>query len=261
MSFFLLGAPEREAKKEKDKRSKKVKEHVNSLISNSTLHGLHYCFEKKHPLRRIFWTVLLLIALGLLVQKLYESTKQFFDYPFSTTTTIKYVNNMNFPAISFCNLNDMRLSVMNGTRLDDAIKKRMHPSQAGISGDEYTSTLRNANHRIQDMLVSCKFGNKPCSVDEFNEFKHKQGDRCFTFNSGKGQNKNNGKILTINNTGVGHALELVINVEHHDYYRDSEKAGIHLIVHAQDETPVKTQGVILSPGFVTYAEIRKRRVS
>eukprot|EP00795_Rhopilema_esculentum_P012217 gene12217-2846_t len=241
-------------RKEKEVRRQKVKQHFDDLVSNSTLHGLHFCFDKQHFFRRIFWTLLILVALGLLVQKLYESTTYFFSYPFSTTTTVKYVNQMVFPAVSICNLNDFRLSVMNGTKLHKAIQER--GNILALDGKEYTDTIRKANHRLEDMLQGCTMNNKICTHKNFTQFFHNQGDRCFTFNSGM----NGQPLITVNNTGLSQALTFLINIEHHDYYVDSQHSGIHLILHGQDETPVKMQGVILSPGFVSYIEIKKRKV-
>ena len=241
--------------KEREIRRKKTAEHFNELVSNSTLHGLHFCFDKRHFIRRICWTLLILLALGLLVQKLYESTRHFFSYPFSTTTTIKYKDNMLFPAVSICNLNDVRYSVMKGTKLHNAIVNK--GDVFSLDGKEYTDTIRRANHRLQDMLTDCRIKNMPCTVKNFTEFNHNQGDRCFTFNSGQRGHK----LITVNNTGLKQALEMTINIEHHDYFNDTFGSGLHLILHGQDETPVKMQGVILSPGFKTYIEVKKRKVS
>ena len=188
------------------------------------------------------------------MQKLYESTTHFFSYPFSTTTTIKYEEEMLFPAVSLCNLNDMRMSVMNGTKLHKAIVNR--GNILALDGKEYTETLRKANHRLEDMLKVCNIEGKPCYVKNFTQFNHNQGDRCFTFNSGHPGHK----LIKVNNTGLKHSLEMVIDIEHHDYYPDTQHSGIHLILHGQDETPVKMQGIMLSTGFATYIKVTKRKV-
>ena len=164
---------------------------------------------------------------------------------------------MTFPAVSLCNLNDMRSSVMNGTLLDKLlILGDKNFTKYGLTGEKYQSTIRKATHTLDNMLIDCIFQKKErCSVKDFKEFNHNQGDRCFTFNSGE-----NGPIREVNNTGTKHALELTLNVEHYDYHRDTDKAGVHLIIHGQGETPVKMQGVILSPGFVVYGAVKKRTV-
>ena len=239
----------------KVRRKRQIAEYKRSFIAKSTLHGLRHCFDKKSYLRRAIWTVLLLTAVGLFVQKVYESTMHYFSFPFSTMKTVQYQDSMQFPAVSLCNLNDMRHSVMNGTKLDKILK---HDEQnVSLSGDEYRNTIRRANHKLKDMLYKCSILDQECSADDFIDFNKDQGDRCFTFNHGSfGQ-----PILYFNKTGPNHALELTINIEEHEYYVQSDYSGIQLILHGQDETPVKMQGVILSPGFSTYVQVKKRKVN
>lgn len=161
---------------------------------------------------------------------------------------------MLFPAVSICNLNDMKLSKMEGTKLHKAIQERK--SVLSLDGKEYTDTMRNANHRLEDMLDECTIQNKACTVQNFTQFSHNQGDRCFTFNSGHPGHPS----IRVNNTGLKNSLEITVNIEHYDYYPDTRHSGLHLILHGQDETPVKMQGVMLSPGFVTYIKVKKRKV-
>eukprot|EP00794_Sanderia_malayensis_P005606 gene5606-6296_t len=250
---YLADLPNRDKEKELAKRAKQVEEYKNHFITKSTLHGLHHCFDKTHPVRRIMWSCLLLACLGLFVQKLYESMKHFYSHPFTTSTTIKYEDRMQFPAVSFCNLNDIRSSVMAGTRLDFILKNN---GDLSLSGDEYRNTIRRANHKLHDMLYGCKILGQKCSVDDFIEFNNDQGDRCFTFNHGM----NGQRILFFNKTGPSHALELTINIEEYEYYVQNDYSGIRLIVHGQDETPVKLAGEVLTPGFISYVELKKKKI-
>ena len=48
----------------------------------------------------------------------------FFRYPVTTSVRRQYVDKLLFPAITFCNMNDMRLSMMNNTMIDRAILDR-----------------------------------------------------------------------------------------------------------------------------------------
>lgn len=233
-------------------RKRRIGYYKRQLISNSTVHGLKNCFDKKSKYRRVIWTILLLIALGLLLQKLFESTVNYMSHPYTTMKTMRYENSMQFPAVSICNRNDMRRSVMKGTTLDQIIKGK----NLSLQGDEYRNTIRKANHRLEDMLYSCKILGEYCSVEDFIQFNNDQGDRCFTYNHGtQGQ-----PILFFNKTGPTYSLELTINIEAHEYYEMNDDAGISLILHGQDETPVKMPGVMLSPGFITYITVKKKKV-
>ena len=193
---------------------------------------------------------------GLLIQKVFESTQHYLDYPFSTAKSVKYNQSLAFPAVSLCNLNDMRHSQMLGTKLHQAILRRDQNISAQLGGNEYKETIRQANHRLEDMLYECSIDGKKCSSKDFSQFYHKQGDKCFTFNSGTPGYK----FFQINKIGTQHALELTINIEFWDYYDDAVQSGVHLILHGQEETPVTMQGVMVPPGYITYVEVKKQMV-
>ena len=185
-----------------------------------------------------------------------ESTQHYLDYPFSTTKSVKYERSLNFPAVSLCNLNDMRYSQMLGTKLHNAILRQDGNISAQLSGNEYKNTIRQANHRLEDMLHDCSFDGEKCTHKDFMVFFHKQGDKCFTFNSDKAEHK----LVKVSKIGPRHALELTINIEFWDYYKDASQSGVHLILHGQEETPVKMQGLMIPPGYITYVEVKKQKV-
>ena len=61
-------------------------------------------------------------------------------------------------------------------------------------------------------------------------------------------------------TGSGNSFELVINIEHYEYYNDRIDAGVRLIIHEQNETPVLIQGFTLPPGMTSYVAVKKNVV-
>ena len=252
VALSLSGATGK-AKNEKELRNEKVKEHITDLIENSSLHGLSYIFDKRHPIRRVVWFFITVSAFIYSMLKVYESTVNHFSYPFNTARMRQYVNEIEFPAVSFCNINDLRMSVLNGTAVDNAI---LHNRPGNVTAEEYQRIFKSAAHDINEMLVDCEFDGQKCFKDNFTFFNWKQGDRCFTFNSGKVGHK----LLKLDGSGVERSLSLTINVQHYDYYRDRMVSGIHLILHGQDETPVRIRGPMISPGYTTYIQIGKKKV-
>ena len=238
---------------EQRRKRKRNEEHVNNFISNSTLHGLHFCFDKKHLIRRIIWTLILVGAFGYVGEKIYASLVQFFQYPMSTTTTLVYdEQNINLPAISICNLNDFRRSKFENTLL---AKTFISMDFSKINGSVYRDTVLEANHRLSDMLVDITVNRKAYNASSFVEYWDRSGTtRCYTFNSGKNEN-----ILSVNLTGPNNGIEVVLDIQQYDYY-DTTQAGIKLVLHGQEETPVKVAGMLLMPGTLTHIEIAKRRV-
>lgn len=253
VASLLSGAANKKVKTEKELRNEKCKEHIKDLIDNSSLHGLSYIFDKRHPIRRVVWFFITVSAFIYSMLKVYESTVNHFSYPFNTAIMRQYVDEMEFPAVSFCNINDLRMSVLNGTAVDNAI---LHNDPGNVTADEYNRIFKSAAHDVTEMLVDCEFDGQKCSKDNFTKFNWKQGDSCFTFNSGKDEHK----LLKLDGSGVERSLSITINVQHYDYYRDRMVSGIHLILHGQDETPVRIRGPMISPGYTTYIEIGKKKV-
>lgn len=247
---------EKAAAKERTTRQKKVEKHLKSMLKHSTFHGLQFCFKKENPLRRLIWILLIFLCVGLLVQKMFESTQHFLSHPFSTAKTVMMQTEVIFPAVSLCNLNDMRTSKMLGTKLHKFIENKDWNISGQLSGDEYRKTIRSANHRLDNMLFDCRIKGKKCTPKDFTLFYHNQGDKCYTFNSGEPGHE----LVRMNRIGPSHSLELTINIEYWDYYVDVLESGVHLILHGQEETPVRMQGIVASPGFITYVEIKKRKV-
>ena len=91
---------------------------------------------------------------------------------------------MVFPAISICNLNDMKLSVINGTQLDKAIIAANHSLLGNMTKEHYERLIKTSKHELPDMLVECVFDSKECSHLNFTKFAREQGDTCWTFNAG-----------------------------------------------------------------------------
>lgn len=245
------------------KRKSKIQKLWTQFLSGCTLHGFHYCFgaHNNPPLRRVIWILLLLGAFALFFEKCTESIIHFFEFPFTTTTLLIYENSLVFPAISLCNYNDARMSKMNGTLMHEIYVKKLNGENVThlkslLTGDKIQEALSGSAHSHSEMITLCKWNEEQeCSSKNFSEFKNAEGDVCFTFNSGR-----NKKPLITTDTGQKKGLHLQIDVQHYDYYFAVNSAGFKVILHDQEETPVRMQGYSVSPGFTTYIELKKRQV-
>ncbi|XP_066920287.1 acid-sensing ion channel 1C-like [Clytia hemisphaerica] len=238
-------------------RRKKIKEHTEEFIGNSTLHGFHYCFDKRYRFRRIIWILVVMGSIGMLLQKLFEAGQKYFDRPFTSTSTVINPEKMKFPAVSLCNINDFRMSKLEGTTFLKIMKGELHYSI--LSGPDYANASKQANHRLQNMLMDCTVNfmqqNKSiakCSPANFSTFYQSQGEKCFTINSGNV----NSHFADLSEGGRKKSLEMILDLEHYDYF-DKNDVGVRLIIHDQDETPIRFSGVALPPGFTSYVEVGK----
>ena len=225
------------------------------MIDHFSFHGLTYITDKRNNyVRRTIWLFITVAAFTYAMEKVYESTVNYLSYPFNTARMRIYVNEINFPAVSFCNLNEFYFSKMNGTKVDQSILNPKNPEN--ITGEEYNNITLGAKLRLNEMIVDCEFHGKKCSHLNFTEFNMMQGELCFTFNSGKPPHT----LLKVNGVGMTRSLKLTINVQHYDYYRDEMDGGIHLMLHGQDEKPIKMRGLIIPPGYTTYIQVEKKTV-
>ncbi|XP_032222094.2 acid-sensing ion channel 1B [Nematostella vectensis] len=245
------------------KKRAKVKELWENFLGGCTLHGFHYCFAGNPPLRRLIWSLLLLGAFAMFFEKCTESFINFFDYPFTTTTLLVYDKRLPFPAISMCNYNDARMSKMNGTLMNEIFVasklegRNTSHLQSQLTGELMQRTLKEAAHRLPDMIKECSWQKHgKCSWKNFTSFKSADGDTCYTFNSGRKD-----PILSMSNVGEENGLRLVIDTQHSEYYYDVKNAGFKVILHDQGETPVKMQGLSVSPGFTSYMELKRTKVT
>ena len=227
-------------------------EYITKLVETSSMHGIKHAYHITDPFRKLFWVIIIIAALYYAIQKVYQSTTHYLKHPILTARSKRYVDELAFPAVSFCNLNDLRFSVTNGTSLHNAIVEQ-DPSL--VNAEDYDRITKEGRHLLSEMIVGCKFNGVKCSGDNFTRFDWSQGDQCFTFNSGKDGHP----LLRVSGSGKKRALVLTLNVQHYDYY-DLTKSGVHLIIHGQEETPVRMQGPIIPPGFSTYIQVSKKKV-
>ena len=235
-------------------RQDKVNRTVRNFISHSTCHGFSYCMDKEHIFRRMIWMLMVGSSVCFLFQKLHQSTTKYFSYPFTTKNTIKYCDKQDFPAVSICNLNDLRLSKLKGTLLHQVLETRKQTggelNLSSFSDGQYHITTLQAGHQIEHMLVKCEMLGVPCTSKNFTYFHQTQGDCCYTING------RYSKIANVDKNKRHKSLILELNIENYEYY-DVETAGLRLILHDQKETPVDMRGILLPPGFTSLIEIKK----
>ena len=88
------------------KKQKPSTETWEEFTDNTTLHGLKYVFKKRHFVIRLFWVVLLLVALTYYVIIVYRAFSKYYSYPINTLVLTKQdLKEMDFPAITICSHN------------------------------------------------------------------------------------------------------------------------------------------------------------
>ena len=238
------------------------------FVKDSTLHGFRFIFTKTFYIRRFVWLMITLTMAGLFLKELKNSISLYYLYPFTTTSTLDYVPEIKFPAISICNLNDFRLSRLNNAQLKLYFANKegnWTDSAFDMNGNDFAHSMKAASHDIKDMFKRCEWiqrdtaaGNRNrCNHTNFTSYYDTNGQTCYTFNSGKKAHP----ILKQNQTGPFHAFDLILDLESHEHLRDIQEAGVRIVIHHQTETPLGSSGFVAAPGFQTFVEIKLQEVS
>lgn len=250
-----------------------VKQIFNRYVQNSTLHGFRFIFMKTFVIRRLAWAILTCALTAAFLKELYDSVDLFFEYPFTTTSTIEYVPSLKFPAISLCNMNNFDANRIKNSKLKKVYDMGMIPFDHkwgdpgyDIPGEELISILRNSSQPIKnDLLRHCEWRSREtaktgvptlCGAPNFTKFSNLFGQTCYTFNPGEMFGKTE---LHLNETGLNLALKLELDLKANDTLHGVQEVGLKVVVHDQEESPLQQAGFVVSPGFHTFVEMNVRK--
>lgn len=247
---------------ERQRRIKRVWEYY---LLHNTLHGLHYIFDTKSIWRKIFWVGILLIAGGVFFNEVKASITQYFEYPFSTLATVDFPDKIRLPAISICDLRDVRKTILNSSKLQ---RQRGYGADgANFTGQNSDPTmndmLNEAFSFLDDILISCSLKRGimrtkelGCDSGNFTLFISSDGHTCYTLNSGV----DNHPLLDTNNVGPMYGVHMVLNTRPLEEGKTYGGSGVKVILHHQGELPLKRVGFHVPPGYVTFVDMKKQKV-
>ena len=76
-----------------------------NFVNATSLHGIRYVFWRRPLWARIGWLLILLGFTAYFLFTAYESLTKYFRHPINTVVTQKYVDKLDFPAVTICPLN------------------------------------------------------------------------------------------------------------------------------------------------------------
>ena len=190
-----VAAEGNEAESPTPSRSVAIKRKWHAFVEYSTLHGLQHVFTSRTPLRRIIWALFLLSGIGWFSFQSFKLLTKYYSYPVTTKVTLVYEDAPEFPAVTICNFNLFRTSVVEengyGKLFNYVIRKARGYDTSNDTVD--LSKLDSLNmskfyfdmgHQINDTLRGCTWNGVRCSDKNFTAVLTSMG-LCHTFNSGK----------------------------------------------------------------------------
>ncbi|XP_033109890.1 acid-sensing ion channel 1A-like [Anneissia japonica] len=221
----------------------------SKLTGETSLHGIRFIGNKEiATTRRCLWIILVSSSILILSFTLYLSISKYYSFPVTTVISI-YPNKMiAFPAVTFCNYNQIRASKL--SEEEKYFFDHFRESSFNITpynNLNFTEMLYKLSHPIEDILVHCLWQfYYPCGPENFTTHLYDFGV-CYTFNG------NSNRPLNIVNAGSRSGLKLQIDINQTECTdATDEAAGIKMLIHPQDEHPlVTTYGFSIAPGFLT----------
>ncbi|KAL1485092.1 hypothetical protein MTO96_010465 [Rhipicephalus appendiculatus] len=237
---------------------------ARGLYSQSTVPGFIQMAQARNPFRIIIWFVAFVGLGSVALSNLYELMHEYFQYPLTVNIRLEDVNNVEFPAVTLCNLNPVRKSLLCGqeTDLDYTLQEFLcnKTAETTVTRGEDEGQLeqfvmwlatkqrtepelaKTLGHQLPDLLRTCSIQGIKCDLDRMFTlvFSSRYGN-CFCFHC----NSNNEPVS-----------ELLIAVEQYEYLPITPEAGYMVMIHKQGHDPEEaTDGIFVAPGQTTYVGV------
>ncbi|KAJ7317870.1 hypothetical protein JRQ81_004032 [Phrynocephalus forsythii] len=173
-----------EEEKEEQKEDKEEEESAPSLetFANScTLHGVSHIFiGGGFGVRQTLWACAFLISLSIFLSQVAGRIFFYLEYPHVTQLDEMESARMTFPAVTFCNINGIRVSQLTYTNLlyisplvGYDVGAYLEAGFPLATEDDPIEPLNLYNfydrnsHQLEDMVLTCKFRGEACRPDDF----------------------------------------------------------------------------------------------
>jgi hypothetical protein len=91
--------------------------------------------------RRLIWSVLFLLASGALISQAVELVRSYYEFPVTVNVEYNFSKSLLFPAVTFCNLNPVRNSVVNGSRFERTKRSALTNSKSDFTSQNCSNLL------------------------------------------------------------------------------------------------------------------------
>uniref|UniRef100_A0A8C4U9G4 Acid sensing ion channel subunit 1 n=1 Tax=Falco tinnunculus TaxID=100819 RepID=A0A8C4U9G4_FALTI len=248
-----------------------------AFASSCTLHGLSHIFvEGSLGARQALWALAFLLSLSVFLYQVADRIVYYLEYHHVTLLSEEDSPEMTFPAVTFCNINRVRVSQLSHQDLlylaplvdyEPGMELGFSPAQPDPWDEDEPLNLygffNRTCHQLEDMLLSCSYRGQQCGPGDFAVVFTRYG-KCYTFNAGQDGKP---RLITMKG-GTGNGLEIMLDIQQDEYLpvwgetdETSFEAGIKVQIHSQDEPPLIDQlGFGVAPGFQTFVSCQEQRL-
>lgn len=157
-----------------------------TFFGNCSLHGANHVFVegKKFSVRQGLWALVFTVALSAFLLQVADRIIFYLQFARITMLDEKSAPNMTFPAVTICNYNFVRKSQMSysdlifmgpllGFEEGMAPGFLLAPEPDRLPGSRFSldEFYNRTRHRMEDMLLECKFRGLDCGPESFREVR------------------------------------------------------------------------------------------
>ncbi|XP_057581519.1 acid-sensing ion channel 5 [Hippopotamus amphibius kiboko] len=238
---------------------------------STSFHGVHNIVRNRSRIRKVIWLLVVLGSVGLLVWQIYSRLVNYFRWPTTTSMEVQYVEKIEFPAVTFCNLNRFQAEAAATFGiiffLWNIVSKVLHLQEINTNSTGSKEAIdflaseqnfsitqfvkKNGFYLDSSTLLECDIFGKPCGPEDFAHVFTEYGN-CFTFN----HDENTQAKEKVSVSGRG--LSLLFNVNQEEFTDDPTlgfiDAGIIFIIHSPMKVP-QFDGLGLSAPVGMHARV------
>jgi len=127
-----------------------IKKIINEYVSQSSIHGISNVFKAKRFFFMVLWTIVTLASTIYCIFLITKSISSYMEYEVISRIDDWYKSPLDFPAVTFCNLNRPK-----------------------------------TNYSLDEVLLYCQFNSKQCNSSDFVKYIDLQYGECYRFNHKK----------------------------------------------------------------------------
>ena len=228
------------------------------------------------------------MAFAVCCYEVVDRFKLFFSYTTSTSSNFEVRDSIDFPAVTFCNLNPVKKTFVDQHNLSKILNFVFNPSQMELSmarkknftqscetlssqlspeatSMAFNSIINDQGVKRTDFIIHCSFGADNENDDYYDctdQFikEHNSLGVCYTFNSHLTIGQSRSK--TVRNSGEKYGLRVVLNIDQDEYSTSlNGNAGIKLSINKFGNIPdLEEKGILVPPGMNAYIGLKTTRV-
>ncbi|XP_067408091.1 acid-sensing ion channel 5 [Emydura macquarii macquarii] len=241
---------------------------------STSFHGVHNIVQTQSQIRKVLWLLVVIGSIIMVAWQIWNRFTNYFSWPTTTSVVVQYVENIDFPAVTFCNLNRFQThavanlsiifflwSIVSGVlHAFDTHNKFFQELTDFLQGNQNFSikefTRNNGFYLNNSTLLECDFFGKPCYPEDFEHVFTEYGN-CFTFNHMDLPARRRVSVS-------GRGLSLLFDIKQAQFTDDPAfgfiDAGITYVIHSPKEPPrFDGLGLATPVGMHAHAAIRQHK--